>query len=479
MKLFPWLSRSEHEALIARAVSEANDQAAKQAREMISTAVAEATAETRAQMVQQIMPALTQVAGNHTSYALDNPIWYTTPASPKRKAQQILSVDDCRRLADGFDVLRLPIQQLKREVAAQPIRVVARDAKDDSSATIKRINRASQFFATAGGNGAVGTPRQTFEKAWIEDLLVTGCFAINRTYSGGKLVEQSAIDAGTIRPRVDAFGWADDPYRYEQWIQGICVAQFREEDLYYGGLDPRSWTPYYISPIEWLFAPIMAGMAADSWNRTWLTDGNAPGDDIFTLPADLNPDQVRTYISIFDEILSGNTLERRKSRFLPSGSERLQIGSRRDMEFQEFEMWILRRVYAMFGVQPASAGFAGEQYKSSQEGSQESTTQFGAGAIQNIRKELYDDTLDRMGFGDLEVVDHADDEEDFATTASSVTALKAAGLISTNEARRRLGYEPVQGGDDLKPGEEEPSAVPAKDPAKEEKDNGKEESTGA
>lgn len=376
-------------------------------------------------------------------FALDNPIFFATPASPKRKPLQILSVDDCRRIADAYDIIRGPIEVLKRQVRTHPVYVAAIDPDDKSERTKKRIKEAQTFFTTAGGNGKFGQPRTNFETEWIEDLLVTGVFAIYRERTnGGQLYRQTAIDSGTIRLRIDAYGF-DETEPYEQWIQGVPVRKFEAKELYYDGTNARTWNPYCISPIEWLFSPILAGIKADEWNTTWLTDGNAPGDDIFTLPEALTTDQISTYISIFDEVLSGNTRERRKVRFLPGGSERLSPGTRREMEFQEFEMWLLRRCYSIFGVSPASAGFAGDQYKTSQDAAHDNTADFGVGALIAKRKELYDDTLVQLGYPDLEVTDRLD-VEDFSTVAATVEGLVAGGILTVNEARKRLGYEPIQ-----------------------------------
>lgn len=400
-------------------------------------------------MMQPIGYAPTQT--RRPIYSLDTPIIFTTPNSPKRKPLSLGSTDDLRRIADTWDILRTPIEHLKREVRSTPVLVQARDTRDDSKQTAQRIHEASQFFTTAGGNGEFGKPRATFETEWLEDLLVIGCYAIFRHYKyGGTLHNQICIDASTIRPRVDVYGWPDDEVAYEQWIYGTVVGHFSKDEIFYDGINSRSNVPYYRSPIEWLMAPIVSGMAEDEWNRTFFTDGTAPGDDIFTLPAELTSDQIKVYTEIFDEMLQGNTLERRKTRYLPNGSERLSTGTRREHDFQEFEMWVLRRVWALYGVAPSACGFAGEQYKVSQEGSNEQTTQFGAGALLAKRKEFYDDTLVRLGYGDLEINDPTLRIEIELDDVQRANLMYAGGLASLNEARKVIALEPVQGGDERK-----------------------------
>lgn len=414
---------------------------------------AQARAEVEAEVVRTLIQATDPYdqpqQASKGAYNLDYPVYFTTPQSPRRKPTQLLDSFHMRRVADTFDVVRSVVEHLKRETLATPRRIVCRRGEEGPS-TSERIREASRFFTRRGGHGGF------FEQPWkcelrlLDDLLVLGNLAVFRQLTrGGKIYQQFAIDAATIRPRVDQFGFRDDSFPYEQWVQGVLVGRFRPEEMVFDGFNACSYTPYEKSPIEWLISPITSAMKADEWNRTWLTDGNAPGDDIFTLPAELSPDQIRTYVEIFDEVMSGNMLERRKARFLPSGSQRLSAGTRKEQDFQEFELWLLRRCCAMYGVQPASLGFAGEQYKVSQEGSMNQTTRFGAGAIQTVLKSVYDDTLECLGYPDLEYAFVSDEEEDAGTRADRL--LKAIGKPwkTVNEGRFEEGLEPVEGGDSL------------------------------
>jgi hypothetical protein len=226
------------------------------------------------------------------------------------------------------------------------------------------------------------------------------------TTRGGGLLDAVAVDAATIRPRVDAFGWpGPGEIAYEQWINGVQVSEgYTREQLLYDGLNPISYSPYFKSPIEWLVNVVNGALRADGWNLAWLTDGSTPAD-ILAAPESWTPDQIKSFAAYFDGMLAGNSRQRQKTRFVPGGTQRVGSPSRKDQDFQEFELWLMRRCCGVMGVAPAAIGFAGEQYKVSQEGAMDSASQIGSGQLLEFRKHLYDEVLRKLGYDFLEWVD--------------------------------------------------------------------------
>jgi hypothetical protein len=421
--------------------------------QQLEQAKADGKKEGRAEIARDVAPLMYDLASDkkRPAYAIDNPYAFAVPQSPRKRPMASVDTFTLRSIADTYDIVRALIEHLKREVFSVPIEVVPLDNNDDSEATKARCKEARSWFDTEGGLGGFGVRRQQFESEIIEDCLVIGASAIFYTTNRiGTLLSCKALDSATIRPRIDNYGWMDEVWPYEQWIMGTVTTKFKQTQLRYDGINSRTWSPYFASPLEWLLGPIISGMKADEWNREWLVSGNAPGDDVYTLPAELTPDQVTLYIQVFDEIMSGNTMERRKVRFLPSGSERLSPGTRKDQEFQAFELWLLKRICSVFGVQPASIGYSGEQYKVSQENSMRQTSQFGAGALLEYRKAQYDDILHKNGFGDLEVINVEDAYEDPGERATRLKTLIDGGIYTQNEARNIEGKDPHPDGDELK-----------------------------
>lgn len=382
----------------------------------------------------------------------DMPWQFAMQTSPQRRPHSLVDVRTLRMVADNCDHVRAAINHLKREVIAVKGEFVGVD-EDDESATVKEaIADAQAFFAPCGGLGEFGKRQSLFESEVLEDVLVLGCTAVwcERT-RGGELHAVIPIDATTIRPVRDVEGWTDPARAFEQFIQGVVTTSFSTDELIFDGIHSVTNTPYYKSPIEWIFSPITAAMSSDAWNREWLVSGNAPGDDVFTLPKELKTQEIKTYVEIYDQILSANTRERRKVRFLPDGSQRLSIGNRRDMEFQAFELWLLRRICAIFGVTAASIGYAGEQYKISQEKSVDQTSQFGAGQLLEFRSSLYNEILRRMGLSEVICWRDPDSKpEDPGSRATRLQLASGGPYKTVNEVRAEEGLDPVPGGDELR-----------------------------
>jgi phage portal protein BeeE len=384
------------------------------------------------------------------AYAFDRPLTFAVPQSPNRKPLSLVSVDTLRILADTYDIGRSCTQHLKREVAAVPIKFVSREEDDASDKTQKRIQEAGRFFTTAGGLGGAGRRRSQFENAWIDDLLTIGalCFYYRQTRGGG-VYEVEIIDAATIRPKVDAFGWPGPGEKvYQQWVYGVMTAEYDRTEMVYDGIHANSYTPYFKSPWEWILAPVMSHMKADEWNRVWLTDGTTPSDMV-ALPEQWTPEQARTFTQWFEDVYAGDSKARNRTKFVPAGTSRLGNPTRKDQDFQQYEHWLMLRCCSIFGVQPASIGYSEKQYKVSQEQSMDQTSEFGAGEILEVRKARYDDILERLGYPDLECVNVTSQEEAADDRATRVTTLVSGGVMTPNEARAAEGLDSIEGGEEL------------------------------
>lgn len=382
-------------------------------------------------------------------YAFDTPTLFAQHHSTRTRPKSRIDLETLRRIAGTYDPLRSCIEHLKREVEAVPGKIVSRDPEDKSDSTKRRVDEMNQWFnAKNVGLGGVGRNRRHFEAEILEDVLTLGAYAayVSPTL-GGMPYEVTAIDSITIRPKVNAYGWQDPDDAFQQQILGVVVREsISMKEMIYDGLHPVSFTPYFVSPVEWLIGVTMSALKADEWNRTWLTDGTT-ADQILSLPADYTPDDVANFQALW-ELMSqgGNPGERHKTKFLPSGSSGIIAQSRKDADFQEFELSLIRRTCAIYGVQPASIGYVGEQYKVSQEGSMEATSQFGVGRLLQMRKDLYDDLLERHGHPDLEWRNVTEGEE---SPGDRADRLAKSTWMTDNEKRQECGLEAIDGGDDL------------------------------
>lgn len=455
---WPWSRKTP--ALTQADLDRALEQQAE-AYERRTALVAQETAETVHRALNNgsanYLPQFPQLASTaqRPVFAFNWPYNYVVPQAPYQRPESTVTVLTLRHVADSYDILRSCILHLKREVFATELRFVAKDPKQ-SEALAAKIKEAEAFFGLNGGLGGVNVTREEYEGRILEDLLVIGVgtafYQFNRAQDRS-LLETLAIDAATIRPRVDAYGWpGPDDIWYEQWIQGIPVSLkgFKREELWFRGLPnlQRSWTPYPASAVEFLISVVDTALRSDQWNKGWLTDGSTV-DERYAMPQEWTPDQVMQWQQHWDLLLSGNNNERHKAKFLPNGTAQVGSNSRKDHDFAEFERWLMKRVCSVMGVQPASIGYSDGQYKVTQDESMTATSEFGVHQLLAYRKLHYDDVLEKLGYAELEAQNVTEAEEDQGAVVDRHVKAVAGGLLTPNEARQDQGLDAVEGGDTL------------------------------
>lgn len=451
LKLWPRRERESTETLLERAA----DQAAARA---IAGYQAEQR-ETRAKMEElqrAVAPPLPQTpfsarGSMYPAYARDHPWHHATYHGTGYRPGQLVTIEVLRRFSKQYDVLRAMINHLKNEVEQVPLQIVPRDDGDKSEATKARIKEARDWFDLEGGIGGAGETRSDFEKRLIEDLHVVGVSAVylNST-RGGDVIDAVALDAATIRPRVDMLGWPGPGEDwYEQYIDGIKVRGFTSDEMYWKGLYPSTESPYPDSPCEYLALTVLAAMSADTWNREWLTNGTEPGR-ILPLPADWTPNQAMEYIDYFMALMEANTRKRQQLFFGIGGVGAGTTPTRRDHDFQEFMLSLARRCSGIIGVHLSAIGLGeGAEYASVQEHSISQTSSVGVTKVLTFLAALYDHLLRRKGYDDLQAKFVTSQEEKAGDRAERNTKLVMSAVKTPNEARMEEGLDPMEGGDTL------------------------------
>lgn len=395
---------------------------------------------------------LTQAKNGETAYAMNTPWPFVTPQPPYRHPGSLVSVDTLRRFSQNYDILRACIMHIQQEIATTIPTVAAIDGNDKSPETAAEIKAAQKLFTRKGVLGGPGKTVMAFETAWVEDLCVVGAAAFHfQPNRGGGLFAVRHVDAVTIRPVLDVYGWppmTEDEIAYEQWVMGLRVQQFSRRELLYEGIYARTNNPYFWSPVEFLILVVQAALSADQWNRNWLTDGNIP-DTLISVPETWTPDQIIKYSQYFDALLAGNIEQRVRGKFVPGGMKVLDPKSRKDQDFQAFEMWLLRRCCAIMGVNPASIGFSEGLYKQGHEASLEQTSAFGISTIMQYRRNTYNDVLERAGFTRVEVKQITERYESPLDRATRHQIEIMVGETTPNEARKESGKPPLPDGDTL------------------------------
>jgi hypothetical protein len=196
----------------------------------------------------------------------------------------------------------------------------------------------------------------------------------------GQVTSLMVVDGSTIKPLLDNRGMRprSPAPAYQQILWGFPRGEWSETDpdmvdgefqptgqgrisdqLGYFVRNRRTWDPYGFSTVEecipaatlylgrqrWLVAEYSEGSTPETWMRS---DLQAEGNN--------GPAALAAYERVLNDMLSGNTGERKRIKLLPAGfvpEQMKQIDERYKQEYDEF---VIKQVGSKFGVAPTQLG---------------------------------------------------------------------------------------------------------------------------
>jgi len=375
----------------------------------------------------------------------ESPNTYNLVPQFKRKFKGAVDFKTLRQLSERYDVARACINRRKRQVQKTDWHIIPSDPKTKPESVKKKIDEVTTFFQNPCG---VNSRFRRFVDRIVEDLLVLDAVAIWKEVSrGGKLLKLVNVDAATIRLKINEDGSTPEPPEpaYEQVINGEVVARFTTDELIYDMMNPRTNTPYGLSPIESLILGIDAALRSQLYNLSMLTEGNVP-EGFFSLPETWSPEQIREFQTWFDAQLAGNPKFQQRIKFMPGGKGvgLIQTKKPEDMKYMEYELFLLKKTCALFDVQPQEIGFTMDVNKATGEVQQEIQLRTGLEPLLNVLKEIFDNVIaNDIGLPELEWEWVGLDRKDELRDAEKTKLLAPLGFIGGDEWRQQNDLEPI------------------------------------
>jgi hypothetical protein len=209
-----------------------------------------------------------------------------------------------RRLARHCVPVRTAINRRKRQIgtaaAAGKWRLVRRDnpkAKPDA-----RVEEAVKaLFDTV--NPKCESFRSLLDQV-IEDVLVldAGCIEKEKTLGGG-IFALYGVDGASIAPDPNWDGTSPRAIRYRQYVDGRCVAQFRNDQLVYMMANPSTDRCIGFSPVEALYHTIMAELYGSEYEYDQLRQ-IAPNKALYLGPG-VTDQQREKFIEYWENEIAG------------------------------------------------------------------------------------------------------------------------------------------------------------------------------
>ena len=218
-----------------------------------------------------------------------------------------------------------------------------------------------------------GDSFRSFIEPIVEDLLVLdqGCIEVEATvgaHLGMKLdpiANLWAKDGGAIAFDANWDGSdLEKPRYFEYNSEGKLVAQYKTDELVAMIANPVTYSPLGLSPLEVLAETIEADLAAAAYNAKNVMQAAPPG--IIDLGEGIRAEQVDAFKSYWEAEISGQAQVAivgggKGVKWTPLGA------SNRDMQFMEWQVYLARKICAVFGVQPQDIGISFDVNKSTAE----------------------------------------------------------------------------------------------------------------
>ena len=296
-----------------------------------------------------------------------------------------------RATADQIDIIRRCLEVVKNKITGMDWDIVlSEDASERIASESGRDHVRAMAQAREKYTEDIARLRDFWENPdrangytyadWInlslEEILVLDAWAIWPQKSvGGDLYGLQILDGSTIKPLIDDRGMRPLPPNpaFQQILYGFprsefmapmeaedADGEFTADELVYLVKNRRSWTIYGFSPVERALPLADIYLRRQQWLRAEYTDGVLP-ELMFKTDATFgaNPQLLQGYENIFNDTLSGQTAQRKRSIVLPAGFDPVQYDGYGEKFKDVLDNYLVTSICGHFGVLPSEIGFSG------------------------------------------------------------------------------------------------------------------------
>ncbi|OCJ12478.1 hypothetical protein A6U86_05505 [Rhizobium sp. AC27/96] len=314
------------------------------------------------------------------------------------------------------------------------IKKVGAKTADDNDPRIKEVSR---FLRKPDGQHHFAV----WLRMIVEDLLVLDAPSVEiRRSRNQKVIGLDVVDGASIKVLVDQNGRRPLPPHpaYQQVIKGRVWTDLTTNDLLYEPRNRRSNHLYGFGPVEQIIVTINTVMQRQAAQLAHFTASNIPSG-ILNAPDGWTPQQIKDFQDWFDAMLTGNTQDRSKLKWVPQGTK---YSAFKDAPIKdEFDEWLARIVSFAFSLPPTP--FVRQMNRSTSEGDQERAEQEGLGPLLSWAKRLMDDVIqDLLGYADLEFTWEVERDVDPETQSKIDDMDLRNGSRTLNQVRADRGQDP-------------------------------------
>jgi phage portal protein BeeE len=282
----------------------------------------------------------------------------------------------------------------------------------------------------------------------LEDALVGGFGAMEMDLTGvpEKPFELWPVDGATIQinPRWD--GTANSPrYAQSTGLTGSAgLVPLNDDELMYVRMNPRSYTPFGLGPLEVAFETVNAFLSAHRFA------GKLASNSVVQYALWLNeatPAQQERLIRWWQDEIEGTGRVPLISTEQKPEVLRFVQGTDADLRLN-WQQFLIRMVANAFGLPPLLLGLEQSVNRATatelmDEAFHSAITPLARLVAEHITRDLF---AKRLGWREFEFVFNELDSRDEMSEIQIQTSLLAAGVLTVNEVRAMRGLAPLPGG---------------------------------
>jgi len=362
----------------------------------------------------------------------------------KRKKEGSLSFNVLRNFSVNYPIARSCIDYIKTKAIKLKWEVIPEDEEQKVNPDDKRVKQVSEFFKRP--LGARSTYMQ-FIEVILEDYLVIGSIALERVRTkGGKFLDElKAVDSSTIRIFIDEEGRIPEPPEpaFAQVVGGRVVARLTLDELIFQNRQNRTSNIYGLSPIESILIQADSAIRGAKNSQAFFSEGTMP-EGFMDTPEGWTVDQTKSFERYFNALVAGNPMYQRKIKFIPHGSKWMPLKEPDKINFERFELWLMKQTCSVFGVPPADVGFTDDVNRATSETQRELGQERAMRPIVRLLEDMFTAIIQNdFGFVDLRFTYVDVDPVDKKLEAEVDNIRIKGGVVGVDEIRGREGLKPL------------------------------------
>jgi len=357
-----------------------------------------------------------------------------------------ISFEQLRALADSYDLLRLIIETRKDQVDRMEWSFRAKKGKKVAATKIDAI---AKFFERPNQEHSFNQ----WLRMILEDLFVIDAPTLwKQRNRGGELIALHPLDGGTIKRVIDNWGRTPQPYidesgklvtlpAYQQVLKGYPAIDYTVDQIVYSPRNVRTNRVYGYSPVEQIIMTVNIALRRQLGQLEYYTAGNIP-ESLIGVPDTWTPDQIKAFQDYWDLYFTGDTAARRKAKFVPGGVAKTFIQTKEPELKNIFDEWLARVCCFAFSV--SSQPFVSQVNRATAGTQKEQAEEEGLVPILQWVKHLIDPIVAvELGQPDVEFVWGDDQQVEPGVEATILNSYTSNAIMTRNEARGKLGLDPV------------------------------------